>query len=511
MKRIKYKIESFLKESFKLIMLIMSISVGLFFLLVNFDEKNIQIKREILIESEKSILASEIEVLEENIILIKNDLNFLAFTSSYFHNSNEDKVKLSKLWSEFSKIKNWYDQIRLIGFDGMEIIRINLVENEGIIVSEELLQNKSQRDYFQESLKLKEEDTYISKFNLNIENMKIERPFKPVIRFAKKVSDNEGKPYGVLVLNYLGKKIIEDFERIARESDGKIYLLNNEGYWLYGGTKEDEWSFMFTESQGESFGEKYNDEWEKILEGNDEFITSNGYFLVRWHQIGNEKLKIIFHVSKKDKNGYLFFESKKDKYERIIYENISIFVVLIVILILLESILSFYFGYKKVKIRADIDLLTGVFTRRAGLDRLKKIFRKKENFSKDLSIIFVDINNLKKVNDAFGHKAGDELIQKTVKIIKEVIRGEDFIFRYGGDEFVIVLLGANKGSAEKIWSRVEEKFNLENMNNLVKYELSASHGIIYIQINEKLKVSDILKHADKSMYIDKNRNKKSRS
>ncbi len=511
MKRIKYKVESFFKESFKIILTVIILTSTIFFLLLNFDEKSKEEKIKILIENEKIILKSEIELLEENIEEIKNDLNFLAFTCTYFCNNKEGEEKLAKLWSEFSKNTSWYDQIRLIGLDGMELIRINLVDNEGIIVSEELLQNKSHRDYFKEGMSLGRDETYISQFNLNIENKMVETPFKPVIRFSQKVFDTEGNNIGLLVLNYLGGKIIKDFEKIANESQGHIYLLNKDGYWLYGGDRDDEWSFLFNGSKGKNFADDFEKEWDKVLEGQDEIITSNGFFLADYYMLGKEKLRVIFHIGEGDKNSYLFNETKKSKYKRIISDNLLVFIILIAVLVLAESILSFYFGYKRVRVRADIDALTGVLTRRAGIEKLKKVFRKKENYSKDLSVIFVDINNLKKVNDTYGHKLGDEFIQSTVKVMKEVVRDEDFIFRYGGDEFIIVLLGVNKELAEKVWTRIEEEFQNKNSNGEDIYTLSASHGVIYVKIDENIKVLDIIRYADKRMYIDKHKNKKSRS
>ncbi len=511
MKKIKYKMESFFKESFKVIITSIVLILVVFFLFLNFDEKSKNERMGTLVENEKKILKSEIDLLESNTQKIKNDLNFLAYTYNYFCNNQDGKEKLAKLWAEFSKNNSWYDQIRLIDLEGMELIRINLIEKEGIIVSEELLQNKNHRDYFKEGLKLEIGEIFISPFDLNIENQVIEIPFKPVIRFVKKVIDNNGEIVGLLVLNYLGGKIIQDFERLANESQGEIFLLNEEGYWLYGGDREDQWSFVFDEKNGKKFSDKFREEWLKLNRGEDKFVTENGFFLIDSYMFGDEKLRMIFHIGEEDENSYLFNESKRNKYKRIISNNILTFSLLIGLFLSTEGILFFYFGYRRVRVRADMDALTGVYARRAGIEKLKKIFGKKENFSKDLSVIFVDINNLKKVNDTYGHKLGDELIQNTVKIMKEVVREEDFIFRYGGDEFVIVLLGVNKELAEKIWERIEEKFQNKNLESEEIYILSASHGVIYVKIDETIKVLDIIKYADKRMYVDKSKSKKSRS
>ncbi len=74
-----------------------------------------------------------------------------------------------------------------------------------------------------------------------------------------------------------------------------------------------------------------------------------------------------------------------------------------------------------------------------------------------------------------------------------------------------VLLRVNRSLAEKIWMRIEEKFQDKNLKGEYIYTLSASHGIIYVKIDENIKIFDIIRHADKRMYINKKKRKKRRS
>lgn len=159
----------------------------------------------------------------------------------------------------------------------------------------------------------------------------------------------------------------------------------------------------------------------------------------------------------------------------------------------------------------DYDFLTGVYNRAGFLKEAKKFmeeFRKsssKENRKfaiKNFFIIFSDLNNLKSVNDLYGHKAGDAYIKACVKVFKNSLRKIDIIGRWGGDEFVIGLININRADAQKIVSKLKDKLSrtyAPNTGN--KLQLSASFGVY-----PAFKSSDInhlIHKADKKMYRDK--------
>jgi diguanylate cyclase (GGDEF)-like protein len=120
-----------------------------------------------------------------------------------------------------------------------------------------------------------------------------------------------------------------------------------------------------------------------------------------------------------------------------------------------------------------------------------------------VSLCFIDINGLKKVNDTLGHDAGDELILTVVNVIKQVIRETDFIIRMGGDEFIIVFVNISIEEAERVWERILGIFDQINNTKSKPYIVSVSHGIIEYDTIDESGIEGLIKSADKKMYTEK--------
>lgn len=150
------------------------------------------------------------------------------------------------------------------------------------------------------------------------------------------------------------------------------------------------------------------------------------------------------------------------------------------------------------------DGLTKTYSRKSGLSRLSKIL---ENTSEDseFSLIFIDINGLKEVNDNLGHEAGDDLLKLTVNYIKETIRDDDFIIRLGGDEFLLALNGVNERKSQLIWERILNKYEKANNSLENPFLISVSHGII--EYNNGFTLEELIRIADEKMYEEKKRYK----
>lgn len=143
----------------------------------------------------------------------------------------------------FSAAKPDYDQVRFIDQTGQEIIRIN---QGGRVLVGPQLQNKSDRGYFQQASTLAAGDLYISAFDLNVENGRVETPLKPELRFAVAVFDAAGHRRGIYVINYLGAGIIDRLQQAAGAAGHRFRLLNANGYWLKAEHPDAEWGFMLT-------------------------------------------------------------------------------------------------------------------------------------------------------------------------------------------------------------------------------------------------------------------------
>ncbi len=157
----------------------------------------------------------------------------------------------------------------------------------------------------------------------------------------------------------------------------------------------------------------------------------------------------------------------------------------------------------RLKKYASTDLLTEVLNRRAGLDYLKDEMEKAEANNEVLAVVFIDINDLKRVNDNFGHQEGDELLQQFSDILQRSLRHNDRVVRLGGDEFLLILPHSDQDSAEKIWIRIKEKLKKATANNKNSYQISASHGAAEYSPDYKKSLDQLINEADNRMYQEK--------
>lgn len=145
------------------------------------------------------------------------------------------------------------------------------------------------------------------------------------------------------------------------------------------------------------------------------------------------------------------------------------------------------------------DELTGLYNRRYLQNELKRLNGSRKY---PISIIVGDLDNLKNVNDSFGHGIGDQYLKKTAGLLKEVLRSEDIIARTGGDEFVVLLLQTNKFTVKKICNRIKEEFEKYNRQKCLLKNLSISLGSSTAESStDNLNIA--YEQADKKMYINK--------
>ena len=158
---------------------------------------------------------------------------------------------------------------------------------------------------------------------------------------------------------------------------------------------------------------------------------------------------------------------------------------------------------------ATYDEMTGVYNRRVGIEFLNQELKKMRRGKTSLSICYIDINDLKIVNDNFGHEAGDNLIKFIVQDIKSAMRESDILSRLGGDEFLLIFPDCRLKEVNSIWKRVEESLEERNSKDDIKYSISASYGFAETDSENALSSEEIIQIADKRMYDYKRRTKKS--
>lgn len=157
------------------------------------------------------------------------------------------------------------------------------------------------------------------------------------------------------------------------------------------------------------------------------------------------------------------------------------------------------------------DELTSLYNRRFLDDRLPAEIVNAKVRHLPLSVIFIDIDNMKTINDTFGHTAGDQLLRHTAKILKKSLSsGEDWIARYGGDEFLICLHHSDTDSALCVSKRISR--NLEQTKFSIRdsqIHAQVSQGVVTMP-ETGLTANEIIELADQKMYEVKKRRKAER-
>jgi len=186
---------------------------------------------------------------------------------------------LAQEYRLFAAQKRLYDQIRFFDDTGMEIARANFNAGHPSIVPPSKLQSKGKRYYFRDTVMLSRNEVFISPFDLNIEKGQIEQPLKPMIRFGTSVFDHTERKRGILLLNYLGTNLLQKLDKTAASASNHIMLTNAAGFWLKGLVPEDEWGFMYKDSDKKTFGNYFPNEWHQIQKAQSgQFYTNNGLF-----------------------------------------------------------------------------------------------------------------------------------------------------------------------------------------------------------------------------------------
>lgn len=160
---------------------------------------------------------------------------------------------------------------------------------------------------------------------------------------------------------------------------------------------------------------------------------------------------------------------------------------------------------------ATTDILTGVYNRRMGMELLGKEIKITKRRNSLLSICFLDLDGLKKVNDEHGHQEGDKLLKKVALVIKNNIRESDIFCRMGGDEFLVIFPDSSEEAAEGIWQRILTDFQKINRSQKCKYPMHVSHGIVEYHkgcFEEGKEIDELIELVDKRMYKEKQQHKK---
>lgn len=544
-----------------------------------------------------SILKPSIKNMDNIVEALAKNKTILEFIATRNPNKQEE---LEQIFLAVTSSQNTIMQARVICNDGKELIRIDRKKenDEPFIVAKENFQDKSNRDYFQIVSKMKEPTLWHSKMDLNIENGKVEIPYRPTLRIAMPLFEN-GQFIGMVIVNLLTNNLFASigtssaFEHFIIDKD-KNYIMHPNSQYSFNKYKGIKRELKDDFPDGLKGNGVYSYPIRNILQNDDDAMmilkTKNKFE----EELIHEKLKtalivllltiilsfiiamiiskvpiklqkallkahdklndfgsiidkyIISATTKKDStiinvssafvdvSGYTKEELIGEKMsmirdpqaDKLIFQDLWKTILdgktwagemknkrkdgkkywleqnIIPTLDQNNTIESFVSlgvditAKKELERLASIDKLTGIYNRRMIDEFIKIEVEVHKRHSYGLSVIMVDIDHFKLVNDTYGHQIGDLVLSQTVELIVQNSRKSDICGRYGGEEFILICPQTTTESAmilaEKIRLAVKN-FTFEQVGHK-----TISLGICTFEDGDD--VESLIKKADMALY-----------
>ncbi len=162
--------------------------------------------------------------------------------------------------------------------------------------------------------------------------------------------------------------------------------------------------------------------------------------------------------------------------------------------------------YKEMERLAITDSLTGLYNRHFANETLRLEFQRARRYGWPLSILMIDLDGFKELNDRLGHLRGDEVLKKIAGLLAEQVRTSDLLARFGGDEFIAILPQTEEEGALIVMEKLAEAVNGKTFQGS---KLSVSIGMS--NIRPELKLEEMLEESDRNLYIQKQQKYRSRS
>ena len=293
--------------------------------------------------------------------------------------------------------------------------------------------------------------------------------------------DEDGRFIGVCGVGHTSDNLNSAIDALEAKHSLSIALANRNGVIQVAGDD----SLLNTEV--DYLFKAYIDNYDFNKEYEYEVVGNGGYYVVKYIP---------------EYGWYLCVEGpeKLEEMQNVVMENLNAALCALVIMVIFVSIAMKYQEKETMLFKADseTDVMTGLYNRRAFDEMMEEI--KNHGSIRDISIVIVDVNGLKQVNDEKGHLAGDELIMKTAESIDELYGNHGKTFRIGGDEFAIVIVEPLDDVQECV-----RQIRMRTSKCELEYSegLSVAIGIARGEDYTDLSVDELFELADKAMYSDK--------
>ncbi|WP_169336950.1 sensor domain-containing diguanylate cyclase [Amphritea japonica] len=497
---------------FLLVCYLFCLSLFLLFL-INMTQQQKQIHITQLIDQEQQQLSLIKENLTHQVYDATLDTLILARQVNLQNVLINQPEALSELTTDYinlSEIKPSYEQIRFINHEGLERLRINQDYQGQLVVTEDKLQDKSNRYYFTDAFHLNPGEIYISPMDLNIEKGRIELPFKPIVRTATPVSDSLGNKQGIVIINLNASELLKQLKLSAKTSIGEMMLLNQDGYWISGREQDAAWAFMFPEFKNRTMEKYYPGVWKTISANKNGFLkTPDGYFVFETVETSQPLLALNSSGQKQQHPVWKLVTLVRPEIIAADLSDVSpplgLFFIMVTLVTGIGALMYYRVQHNNIKAQQKIhhlahhDPLTGLCNRRLFSQVLELELARTKRHKGSLALVYLDLDNFKSINDVYSHSAGDYVLEQFSERLKLILRESDTLARLGGDEFAAILpIPGTKEHLEVIAQRIIHTFKEPMIFNEQSLNVGISIGIA-IHYNGQ-PMESLLHEADQAMY-----------
>ena len=236
-------------------------------------------------------------------------------------------------------------------------------------------------------------------------------------------------------------------------------------------------------------------------------ISNQDKQLFEYSELGESYLLTKKYIAELDT--YVFVEAKVDDFTQSVKEAFYFHLMISALITLLITLIVLLYVRKihtKLNNLASNDPLTGLPNRRTFSRQLEHFISLNDRHPLKLSLVFIDVDDFKMINDAKGHDVGDNVLINIASILKSTIRQTDFIARWGGEEFIILLIDTQLQEAQLIAEQLRS--NIEDnpyLHQQAKKEVTISLGVS--QVNDNEEADSVFKRVDNALYQAKKHGK----
>lgn len=468
------------------------------------------------------------------------------------------RQRLASIFTSFLHTKPEYLKVRYIGIAdrGREIVRVNNFGALPKVVAVDDLQRKGQRPYFQKAILLKPGEVFLSGVNLDQEHGRVMIPHRPVLRAATPVFDVDGQVFGIAIVSMDMRQMLKDISEEDFKGDND-FLLNATGDILTGPDPSQAFGFDF--GKRHRIQQIYSSTAALFAAGGAAhgFIDigvpgKNAYFSrVNFYPRDSSRFFVLLDVHGAGPEAEMLISNLRT--------NMRLYVLFIAIGIILAILLArqlvrpfialsvvaqkigegardvdlprpgagevgmltmaFASMLQKIDSRekalkekvvelecaqrlATTDGLTGLFNHGFFNARLQEECQRAERYGLSLSLIMVDIDLFKQVNDSHGHQAGDACLVFLAASITETSREVDTAARYGGEEFVLILPQTSAQDARTLGERLRKKV-ADAVSKPDRPHFTISAGVASWCAGSDMTPETFVKSADDALYAAK--------